>query len=206
MGPSGLAFLLLGLICSSYLAASDIDECALQTTCPALAKCINIVGSYRCECPIGYFLKEDGSSCNLDIDLCELNPCLDNISKCTEEGQGFANCICHPGYVKAEFVDICTAFLLVVVVVSTIGGAALIALITAVIVLSVRKHSTKGDVFTSASNFRMSYRAHSKSLRSQVGDEKALAKGGNPYEDIEPVTFTNPAYKNDKSSSSDVYY
>ncbi|XP_078474875.1 mucin-13-like [Lampetra planeri] len=97
-------------------------------------------------------------------------------------------------------------FLLVVVVVSTIGGAALIALITAVIVLSVRKHSTKGDVFTSASNFRMSYRAHSKSLRSQVGDEKALAKGGNPYEDIEPVTFTNPAYKNDKSSSSDVYY
>ncbi|KIH64364.1 calcium binding EGF domain protein [Ancylostoma duodenale] len=45
----------------------DIDECALETTCSnAHEKCVNLQGSYRCDCVDGY--KRDGSACVLDVE------------------------------------------------------------------------------------------------------------------------------------------
>ncbi|XP_077479721.1 collagen and calcium-binding EGF domain-containing protein 1 [Stigmatopora argus] len=42
----------------------DIDECADTniTTCSQL--CINTMGSFQCECIVGYFLEEDGRTCS----------------------------------------------------------------------------------------------------------------------------------------------
>lgn len=46
---------------------SDIDECALETTCSkGHEKCVNLQGSYRCDCVEGY--KRDGSYCVLDVE------------------------------------------------------------------------------------------------------------------------------------------
>ena len=32
----------------------DIDECSLNATCAANAICINILGSFKCQCEEGY--------------------------------------------------------------------------------------------------------------------------------------------------------
>ena len=41
---------------------AEVDECTLGThTCDTNSKCINTVGSYNCECYIGY--NGDGYNC-----------------------------------------------------------------------------------------------------------------------------------------------
>ncbi|VDM69647.1 unnamed protein product [Strongylus vulgaris] len=45
----------------------DIDECALKTTCPNdHENCVNLPGSYRCDCVDGY--KREGAYCVLDVE------------------------------------------------------------------------------------------------------------------------------------------
>ncbi|XP_041425732.1 collagen and calcium-binding EGF domain-containing protein 1 [Xenopus laevis] len=41
----------------------DIDECASKNETVCSHICINTPGSYRCECPEGYSLEEDGKTC-----------------------------------------------------------------------------------------------------------------------------------------------
>lgn len=49
--------------------ASDVDECtALPTSCRG--GCENTDGSYRCLCPEGYNLSENGYSCNGNKRFC----------------------------------------------------------------------------------------------------------------------------------------
>lgn len=40
---------------------SDIDECA-NNVCQN-GRCVNLIGSFRCECPQGFYLGSDGRSC-----------------------------------------------------------------------------------------------------------------------------------------------
>ncbi|KAK6752549.1 hypothetical protein RB195_003771 [Necator americanus] len=45
----------------------DINECNTETTCPkANEKCVNLPGSYRCDCVDGY--RREESSCVLDVE------------------------------------------------------------------------------------------------------------------------------------------
>ncbi|PAV91541.1 hypothetical protein WR25_24580 [Diploscapter pachys] len=52
----------LGKICI------DINECNDRSTCPANARCINTVGSYECQCDVGF---DENGACNLGPDVCE---------------------------------------------------------------------------------------------------------------------------------------
>ena len=53
--------------------------------------CVNIAGSYRCDCPSGF----KGRRCEMNINECESNPCQ-NEGTCIDERGGF-RCICMPG-------------------------------------------------------------------------------------------------------------
>ena len=49
------SFLVLDLIETLFVFASDIDECtALPSACHVNAQCTNTIGSYRCTCNPGY--------------------------------------------------------------------------------------------------------------------------------------------------------
>lgn len=72
----------------------DVDECSSgNNSCPTHARCINVMGSYTCECYQGY----QGNNC-LDVDECKLG-----IHKCDEHANctntmGSYKCICHTGF------------------------------------------------------------------------------------------------------------
>lgn len=38
----------------------DVNECSAN---PCGHTCVNLPGSFRCECEVGYFLDENGTSC-----------------------------------------------------------------------------------------------------------------------------------------------
>ena len=55
-----------------------MDECShREDDCEANSNCINTIGSYRCECKLGYLqLLSDGIGARCqDIDECVTNPC-----------------------------------------------------------------------------------------------------------------------------------
>lgn len=57
----------------------DIDECELYPNKLCSHICVNTVGSYRCECPDGYSLHTDESTCIRDQDsrkLIIIHTCL----------------------------------------------------------------------------------------------------------------------------------
>ncbi|EDQ88644.1 uncharacterized protein MONBRDRAFT_26291 [Monosiga brevicollis MX1] len=45
------------------LVCTDVDECAAGATCPELATCTNLVGSYECRCPGGDTVARDAPAC-----------------------------------------------------------------------------------------------------------------------------------------------
>ncbi|XP_044171671.1 uncharacterized protein LOC114977630 isoform X1 [Acropora millepora] len=69
----------------------DIDECS-SNPCQNGATCVNLVGSYRCNCAPGY----TGGTCQTDINECSPNPCQ-NGATCVN-GVGSYRCNCAPGY------------------------------------------------------------------------------------------------------------
>ncbi len=82
-------------VCSSGFTgpdcAEDIDECRLhQDACNQ--RCVNVVGSYECECDVGYEIAPyDPHKC-IPGD-CMTN-CVQNKGYCDDSGR----CICRPGY------------------------------------------------------------------------------------------------------------
>lgn len=57
----------------SFVPLSDLDECDKNDNiCGKLAKCQNLIGSYRCVCPAGYVNKSN----NDKMEHCEGEYCL----------------------------------------------------------------------------------------------------------------------------------
>lgn len=53
---------------SSFVILADVDECHLSDACRSDLDCKNTVGSYRCECPVGY--TADPKSQNAEDPVC----------------------------------------------------------------------------------------------------------------------------------------
>jgi len=83
------------------LSSSDVDECKQQGGsdghhCNANTRCVNVIGSYTCECLPGYY-RIDKFNC------AELNECANNSHKCDKHATcvntvGSYKCICKDGY------------------------------------------------------------------------------------------------------------
>ncbi|XP_068088523.1 EGF-containing fibulin-like extracellular matrix protein 1 [Hyperolius riggenbachi] len=85
----------------------DIDECSLSSFCHH--HCFNTLGSYYCQCNVGFQLAANNYSC-VDIDECSTS------SPCAQECYnviGSYSCLCNPGYelsrdrVNCEDIDEC---------------------------------------------------------------------------------------------------
>lgn len=51
-------------LCICIFLCSDDDECRRSLPpCVPIAQCVNTPGSYRCECPAGYRLHQNGHNC-----------------------------------------------------------------------------------------------------------------------------------------------
>lgn len=79
---------------STPYACLDIDECSISNgNCSHF--CMNLPGSYRCACPLGYILDVDGRNCQ-DQDECQLgNGNCEQL--CLNQPGGFA-CACKGGF------------------------------------------------------------------------------------------------------------
>ncbi|XP_071806775.1 uncharacterized protein [Asterias amurensis] len=87
-----------GITCNT-----DIDECDLQISIGVFNSvlkcdhmCINSIGSYRCECELGYTLNTDRHTCK-DTDECLVSRTHNCQQNCTNVPGGF-ECNCHGGY------------------------------------------------------------------------------------------------------------
>uniref|UniRef100_A0A915B3C9 EGF-like domain-containing protein n=1 Tax=Parascaris univalens TaxID=6257 RepID=A0A915B3C9_PARUN len=76
----------------------DVDECLTEVhQCSAKAKCVNTLGSYKCECNEPFV--GDGFTCK-QIDACyhRLNEKCSTNAVCDEAGIEGPECVCNEGY------------------------------------------------------------------------------------------------------------
>ncbi|XP_053330281.1 nidogen-2 [Spea bombifrons] len=86
---------------------TDVDECEVGIPrCGQNTMCINLPGSYKCECLNEYSFSEDGHNCVLTRP--PANPCEDGShtcnrasSRCVPRGDGVFTCECFPGFIKS---------------------------------------------------------------------------------------------------------
>uniref|UniRef100_A0A665UB60 Fibulin-1 n=1 Tax=Echeneis naucrates TaxID=173247 RepID=A0A665UB60_ECHNA len=71
----------------------DIDECKGPEKVCTGHSCINLVGSYRCECESGYIFNSITRTCE-DLNECESNPCSQECANV----YGSYQCYCRRGY------------------------------------------------------------------------------------------------------------
>ena len=68
---------------------TDINECLQPEKCAGNANCVNLAGSYRCECPKGYYAS--GIWGCLDINEClEMSTCGGDNEQCVNKPVSFA--------------------------------------------------------------------------------------------------------------------
>uniref|UniRef100_A0A3P9NTP2 Fibrillin-1 n=1 Tax=Poecilia reticulata TaxID=8081 RepID=A0A3P9NTP2_POERE len=86
-----------GLMCANVLSlrTPDIDECQNGPVCQQNADCLNMPGSYRCECKAGYRFTPTGQC--LDRNECVENPGICNPGQCIDT-LGSYRCLCPNGY------------------------------------------------------------------------------------------------------------
>ena len=53
----------MGMIETFILHVSDVDECSYEDKGGCQYFCINTVGSYQCDCPMGFILSDDERTC-----------------------------------------------------------------------------------------------------------------------------------------------
>ncbi|XP_026173673.1 latent-transforming growth factor beta-binding protein 4 isoform X2 [Mastacembelus armatus] len=75
---------------------TDVDECASVGVCDAERVCVNTVGSFRCDCPLGYRSSGLGRQCR------DINECLEG-DFCFSRGEcvntpGSYTCVCSQGF------------------------------------------------------------------------------------------------------------
>ncbi|KAJ8341119.1 hypothetical protein SKAU_G00334100 [Synaphobranchus kaupii] len=74
----------------------DADECAEGVaSCGAHSRCVNLPGSYNCQCNSGYQFGFDGRTC-IDVDECRSQPCHADAS--CSNSLGSFECHCLAGY------------------------------------------------------------------------------------------------------------
>ncbi|AWP01367.1 putative fibrillin-1 [Scophthalmus maximus] len=74
----------------------DIDECREIPGVCENGVCINMIGSFRCECPIGFVYSDKLLICE-DIDECQNGPVCQQNAACLNM-PGSYRCECKPGY------------------------------------------------------------------------------------------------------------
>ncbi|XP_041837926.1 fibrillin-1 isoform X2 [Melanotaenia boesemani] len=74
----------------------DIDECREIPGVCENGLCINMIGSFRCECPIGFIYNDKLLICE-DIDECQNGPVCQQNADCLNM-PGSYRCDCKPGY------------------------------------------------------------------------------------------------------------
>ncbi|KAG7233651.1 hypothetical protein INR49_006765 [Caranx melampygus] len=74
----------------------DIDECREIPGVCENGVCINMIGSFRCECPIGFIYNDKLLICE-DIDECQNGPVCQQNAACLNM-PGSYRCECKPGY------------------------------------------------------------------------------------------------------------
>ncbi|XP_006894436.1 PREDICTED: nidogen-2 [Elephantulus edwardii] len=83
----------------------DVNECATGFhRCGPNSVCVNLEGSYKCECRSGYMFAEDQHTCILIVP--PPNPCEDGthtcapdgLARCIHQGGSAYTCACLPGY------------------------------------------------------------------------------------------------------------
>ncbi|XP_075049415.1 nidogen-2 [Mixophyes fleayi] len=88
---------------------TDVDECDVGlANCGQNTQCLNIPGSFRCECLPGHVFSADGRNCVSSGGGSFGNPCEDGThtcntatSHCVPRGDGVFTCECFPGYVRS---------------------------------------------------------------------------------------------------------
>ncbi|XP_066464113.1 nidogen-2 [Eleutherodactylus coqui] len=86
---------------------NDIDECLTRlSNCGYKTQCVNLPGSFRCECQLGYVFSGDGHNCVSTGSFG--NPCEDGThtcdtatSECVPRGDGVFTCECFSGYTRS---------------------------------------------------------------------------------------------------------
>ena len=79
----------------------DIDECS-ERNCSDL--CINLPGSYKCDCSDGYRLSSDNVNCD------DINECVERTDSCQQEcvnSKGSFQCECFSGYILGDKGMVC---------------------------------------------------------------------------------------------------
>ncbi|KAG9337036.1 hypothetical protein JZ751_029895, partial [Albula glossodonta] len=74
----------------------DIDECREVPGVCEYGVCINMIGSFRCECPMGFVYNDKLLVCE-DIDECQNGPVCQRNAACVNL-PGTFRCECKPGY------------------------------------------------------------------------------------------------------------
>ena len=78
----------------------DMNECSVDPSLCRGGSCINVPGSYSCQCPPGHELSQDGSECK-DIDECSYTSGVCSHGVC-ENMMGTYQCICDEGFTPVD--------------------------------------------------------------------------------------------------------